>query len=136
MQDRETRPALHRRTLLIGVGGLTVAAAAAGCGGEEPSTAAAGTALGPTADVPVGSGKVYAEQRVVVTQPVQGTFHAFSAVCTHQGCTLQDVSDGTINCACHGSRFAIDDGSVSRGPAQEPLARRAVAVEAEWLTLR
>lgn len=136
MQDRDGKAALHRRTLLTGVGGLAVATAVAGCRGGASSTAAAATTLGPVADVPVGSGKVYAEQRVVVTQPVEGTFHAFSAVCTHQGCTLKAVSDSTINCACHGSRFAIDDGSVSRGPAQQPLARLAVAVEAGSLTLR
>ena len=135
MPDRESPPALHRRTLLTGAAGLGIAAVAAGCGGQEPSTAADGTTLGPASDVPVGGGKVYAEQRIVVTQPVPGTFHAFAAVCTHQGCTLEDVSDSTINCACHGSKYAIDDGAVSRGPAQQPLTRRAVAVDAGSLTL-
>jgi len=52
----------------------------------------------------------------VVTQPVQGTFHAFSAACTHQGFTVEDVVGETINCPRHGSNFAVTDGSVARGP--------------------
>ena len=92
--------------------------------------------MGPAGDVPVGAGKVYAEQQVVVTQPTQGTFHAFSAVCTHQGCTLANVSDGTINCRCHGSRFELGSGSVVRGPAQQPLHRLEVAVDAGSVRLR
>jgi nitrite reductase/ring-hydroxylating ferredoxin subunit len=87
-------------------------------GGGKPS---AGTTLGPSADVPVGGGKIYADQRVVVTQPSQGDFKGFSAVCTHQGCLLADVAEGTINCNCHGSRFSIKDGSVTVGPATSPL---------------
>jgi Rieske Fe-S protein len=117
------------------LGAVTVTAAVPGCAGGGPSTSA-GTVLGSTVEVPVGEGKVYAQQRVVVTQPVQGTFHAFSAVCTHQGCTVGDVAGGTINCPCHGSKFAVTDGSVVRGPAQQPLAQMGVAVEAGSLTLR
>lgn len=136
MQDHHPRLVLDRRSLLAGLGALTVTAAASGCGGSESSSTSARTALGATGDVPVGGGKVYEQQRVVVTQPVQGTFHAFSAICTHQGCTVTAVDGGTINCPCHGSRFDASDGSVVRGPAQEPLARLGVAVEAGTLTLQ
>jgi Rieske Fe-S protein len=136
MQDHDSRPALDRRTLLAGLSALTATATLSGCGGDESTTSAAGTVLGSTGEVPVGEGKVYAQQRVVVTQPVQGTFHAFSAICTHQGCTVGDVAGGTINCPCHGSKFDVTDGSVVRGPAQQPLAQMGVAVEAGSLTLR
>jgi Rieske Fe-S protein len=51
---------------------------------------------------------------VVVTQPSPGVFRAFSATCTHRGCLLASVGDGTINCPCHGARFSIEDGSVVR----------------------
>lgn len=128
--------AVARRTILKGLSALTVTAGAAGCGSEEPHTPAPGAALGPTGDVPVGAGKVDPEQRVVVTQPVQGTFHAFSAVCPHKGCTVQAVVGSTINCPCHGSMFDINDGSVVRGPAQQPLGRLKVTVEAGSLWLR
>ncbi len=134
--DREPRLALDRRSLLAGVSALAVAAAVSGCGEDKSTTSGAGTILGPPGEVPVGGGKVYAQQRVVVTQPVRGTFHAFSAACTHQGCTVRDVVEGTINCPCHGSKFAVTDGSVVRGPAQQPLAQMGVAVEAGSLTLR
>ncbi|NBH03113.1 Rieske (2Fe-2S) protein, partial [Amycolatopsis sp. SID8362] len=97
--------------------------------------AAGGTELGAAADIPVGGGKVFADRQVVVTQPVAGTFAAFSAVCTHQGCTVDTVADGTINCPCHGSKFKIADGSVANGPASQPLAKKAVTVTGGKITL-
>ena len=63
---------------------------------------------------------------VVLTQPTDGTFVAFSATCTHQGCTVSSVEGGTINCSCHGSKFDVADGSVRGGPAPRPLPKRAV----------
>ena len=59
----------------------------------------------------------------MVTQPAAGEFRAFSATCTHQGCAVGDVTDGTINCPCHGSKFAVADGAVVDGPARRPAAR-------------
>ncbi|MER6687805.1 Rieske (2Fe-2S) protein [Streptomyces minutiscleroticus] len=81
-----------------------------------------------TGDVPVGGGTVLEEPRVVVTQPEPGVFRAFSAVCTHQGCAVGSVADGTIRCPCHGSRFRITDGSVAHGPARRPLPPLRVEV--------
>ncbi len=81
-----------------------------------------------TADVPVGGGLVLAEQQLVITQPTKGEFKGFSAVCTHQGCLVDDVT-GTINCPCHGSAYSIDDGSVVGGPAPAPLAEEKLVVE-------
>lgn len=127
---------LSRRTALSGAGLIAVTAAVSGCTGSgRSSSPAPGTVLGSTADVPLRTGTVFVEQRVVVTQPEQGTFHAFSAVCTHQGCTVQKVIDGTIDCPCHGSRFDVTDGSVVRGPAQQPLTRLQVSVEGTSITL-
>ena len=100
---------------------------AAGGGGE--------TALGPTSEVPVGGGKVFTAQKVVVTQPTVGQFKCFSAICTHQGCTVGSVSGGTINCPCHGSQFHINDGSVARGPAPSPLASESISVADGTITL-
>ncbi len=54
---------------------------------------------------------------------------AFDATCSHAGCA-SDFKDGTIICPCHGSRFALD-GSVSRGPARQPLKSLTVKVEGE-----
>ena len=72
---------------------------------------------------------------VVVTQPTAGTFKAFSSTCTHMGCTVSSVKNGTINCPCHGSRYSIADGSVQGGPAPRPLAARRIAVTGSTISL-
>jgi Rieske Fe-S protein len=107
----------------------------AGTGTTTPAAPGGGTALGKTSDVPVGGGKVYADQKVVVTQPTAGQFKCFSAVCTHQGCTVGGVSGGTINCPCHGSKFHVADGSVANGPAASPLPAKKVTVAGGEITL-
>src|SRR5690242_10527805 len=90
--------------------------------GQPPSLAL-------TSDVPVGGGKILADKKIVITQPRAGSFQAFTAVCTHQGCTVSSVSGGTINCPCHGSRFSVTNGSVVNGPAASPLAPVSIKVQ-------
>ena len=87
----------------------------------------------PTSDVPVGGGIVTDD--AVVTQPAEGEFKAFTNVCTHQQCLVTDVSDGTINCPCHGSRFSIEDGSVAGGPAPAPLGEVGVTLEGDQVVV-
>jgi Rieske Fe-S protein len=109
-------------------GSAAAPAESAGDDAQAPAAAApSGTVVGPASSVPVGGGTIFAEQSVVVTQPTAGTFKAFSAICTHQGCTVGSVSGGTINCPCHGSKFNIADGSVAKGPAQSPLPGKQVS---------
>ncbi|ESU46607.1 putative iron sulfur protein [Streptomyces sp. HCCB10043] len=76
----------------------------------------------------MGGGTIFKEQKVVVTQPTEGEFKAFSAVCTHQNCLVSTVRDGTINCPCHGSRFSITDAAVEAGPATRPLPAEQISV--------
>ena len=103
---------------------------AAPAGSGSGSGAAAGpAALASTSDIPVGGGKILTDKKIVITQPQSGTFHAFSAVCTHAGCTVGSVSGGTINCPCHGSRFNITNGSVVNGPAASPLPPVSITVQ-------
>ena len=122
-----------------GANGGTAAGAPATSGAPAASTPAAagnGTgALAATSEIPVGSGKIFTPEKVVVTQPVSGDFKAFSAVCTHMGCIVNQVSDGTIDCPCHGSQFSIKDGSVIGGPAPSPLAAQAIRVSGERIIL-
>ena len=87
-----------------------------------------GAVLGAASDIPVGGGAVYAAAKVVVTQPASGQYRAFSAVCTHVGCVVNKVTNGTIDCPCHGSRFRITDGAVAAGPAPSPLPAKQVAI--------
>jgi Rieske Fe-S protein len=99
------------------------ASGAAGAAGNAPA------ALAKTSDVPVGGGTILTDKKIVITQPQAGTFHAFTAVCTHAGCTVSSVSNGTINCPCHGSRFNVNNGSVVNGPAASPLAPVNIKVQ-------
>jgi Rieske Fe-S protein len=149
-------PASSRRTLLAWAG-TVFAAALTGCttynannggitGGQPaapssstpaaPATGASGATassgppvLARTADIPVGGGKILADKKIVITEPQAGSFKAFTAVCTHQGCIVDSVSGGTINCPCHGSKFSITNGSVVTGPAPSPLAPVSIEVQ-------
>ncbi len=141
-------PGLNRRRALggaaaLGVGAPLLAACSSDDATEVASDAAsdaasaageAAGALAATADIPVGSGAVFEDQKVVVTQPTEGDFKAFSAICTHQGCPVSNVTD-TINCTCHGSKFSISDGSVVDGPAPSPLPEASISIEGDGITL-
>ncbi|HEU5161100.1 MAG TPA: Rieske (2Fe-2S) protein [Streptosporangiaceae bacterium] len=132
-----------RRGLLAGAGLAGLAGALVACGGGSGGSGdsgggdagGAGSALADTSDIPVGGGKIFKDDKVVVTQPKSGEFHAFSAVCTHRGCTVASVSNGTINCACHGSKYSITDAAVVAGPATEALSQKNVKVEGNKIVL-
>ena len=98
-------------------------------GAGRPGGADTAKSLASTADIPVGGGVVFDQVGVVVTQPKAGSFKAFSAVCTHAGCMVAEVKDGTINCPCHGSKFKIDDGTVTTGPARSALKSVTIVVD-------
>jgi Rieske Fe-S protein len=101
----------------------------------EGGGAAAGGALASTADIPVGGCAVFESEKVVVTQPTEGDFKAFSSTCTHQGCAVSASTDGEIPCNCHGSRFSLEDGSVITGPATAPLDEVAITVDGDSISL-
>ncbi|MFE6363235.1 Rieske (2Fe-2S) protein [Streptomyces sp. NPDC057806] len=137
----------NRRTVLLATG---AAALVVGCGdsGDDDSGSttaetsetsgapeAGGKELTTTDAVPVGGGKIFKDEEVVVVQPEEGEFKAFSAICTHQRCTVASVSDGTINCPCHGSRFSITDGAVANPPATRPLPEKKITVEGNSIRL-
>ena len=154
--DPKPRTPLDRRTVLRGaaVGGVAVPLLAscgggtssngdsgAGSGGGSGSSGGSGQGSGggggklATSDVPVGGGKILTGQQVVVTQPKKGDFKAFTAVCTHQGCLVTQVTGGSIVCPCHGSKFSIEDGSPQAGPAQSALASKKVTVEGDQISV-
>ncbi|MFD4695653.1 Rieske (2Fe-2S) protein [Streptomyces sp. NPDC058463] len=141
----------RRRTVLTaGAAALVTGCGSSGDGDSDGSTAPAsasetgktpgtpGSSAGEltrTSDVPVGGGTIFKDRKIVVTQPEAGEFKAFSAVCTHAGCIVASVSDGTINCACHGSKFSITDAAVEAGPATRPLPPEQISVEGESIRL-
>ncbi|WP_221176964.1 Rieske (2Fe-2S) protein [Nocardioides pocheonensis] len=150
-----TEAEASRRNLLTGLAAAGVAlplVAACGSSGSDstgtvPSTGTSPTAAGTpasgggggggikTSEIPVGGGKIFPAQNIVVTQPTAGQFKAFSAICTHQGCPVNRVAGGTIDCPCHGSQFSIVDGSVKGGLAQRPLPEKTVKVTGDTLTV-
>ena len=110
----------------VATAAVLAACSSGGTGGSdsEGGSAAAGSVEKfefPASKVPVGGGVVLADKNVVVTQPKAGTYAAFSAICTHQGCPLSSVEERGAFCACHSSYFDIADGSVVAGPARAPL---------------
>ena len=125
---------ISRRIAFQGMGALGAAVALAGCASDDDSASNeepapdAGTELAATSEVPVGGGLILQEEKIVITQPTEGDFKAFTAVCTHQNCVVAGVEE-TINCTCHGSKFSITDGSVEGGPAPSPLAKVEITVE-------
>ncbi|HYZ67196.1 MAG TPA: Rieske (2Fe-2S) protein [Mycobacterium sp.] len=146
---------ISRQKVLIGAGLGLVTAVVAACStyGKKPEAASESTAttaapapsatgggtaapavnaIAKTADIPVGSGLIV--DKVVVTQPTAGVFKGFSATCTHAGCTVNKIADGTIDCPCHGSKFNLD-GSVAKGPAQKPLPAENISVQGDSIVL-
>ncbi|HET7666470.1 MAG TPA: Rieske (2Fe-2S) protein [Mycobacterium sp.] len=138
-------PVSRQKVLLgAGLGLLTAVVAACSTYGNKPDEAGQSTtasdgsaapsakALAKTSDVPVGSGVIVGE--TVVTQPSAGVFKGFSAKCTHKGCIVDKVADGTIDCPCHGSKFNLD-GTVAHGPAPKPLEAENVTVQGDTIVL-
>ena len=102
---------------------------AAGSEGAEGSGGSGSTAFASTSDVPVGSGAVFPDEGLVVTQPTEGEFLGFSITCTHQGCPVDSVSDAGISCPCHGSIFDLSSGAPTAGPATSALGSLALTVD-------
>lgn len=124
----ETDSSAHvfsRRATLI-TGAVASGALLASCAeGDSNVTAPEGTVeVGSASAVGVGKAArlTHGSTTVIVSQPSSGEYKAFSTVCTHQGCQVQVQDSNRIVCPCHGSEFAVSDGSVVHGPAESPLA--------------
>ncbi len=118
--------------------GASTPDATADGGGSEPSEGNGGgggaEGFASTSDIPEGSGAIFADQGVVVTQPEAGEFKGFTNICTHRACPVAAVTE-TIDCNCHGSRYSISDGSVVNGPATNPLAAIELTVDGDSISL-
>jgi Rieske Fe-S protein len=89
-------------------------------------------------EVPVGtSASVEVEGRtLLLRREAEDVVHAFSAVCTHQGCTVAPVTEAgedVFACPCHGSHFAVATGVPFGGPASKPLTGFTAAVDGDWI---
>jgi Rieske Fe-S protein len=125
---------IRRRTVLVA--GITVAgtaglAAVAGCSAKS---SAAPSSSGPdvlasVASIPVGNAvsATLDGKPILISQPTAGKIVAFTAICTHQGCTVAPAGK-EFQCPCHGSVYNAATGAVIQGPAPLPLAAIPVKV--------
>lgn len=128
---------VSRRTVLVagaaGAGAVALAACSPGGGqgaGTSTPTAAADQTLVALKDIPVGSAvsaTLTDGSPVIVAQPTAGSAACFSAICTHEGCTVAPAGN-ELHCPCHGSRYNASTGAVLQGPAPRALAQVPVHV--------
>ncbi|CAM5460508.1 Cytochrome bc1 complex Rieske iron-sulfur subunit OS=Streptomyces alboniger OX=132473 GN=CP975_04825 PE=4 SV=1 [Streptomyces alboniger] len=146
-------PAPSRRTVVASLGAAGLAVALTACGSDDDASGSsteqgadtgsggtgagtgAGAALAKTSDIPEGGGKVFSDEKVVVSQPKAGDYKAFSTICTHRDCPMTDLKEDVLSCSCHGSQFSVTDGSVKKGPATEPLAAKQITVDGDSIKL-
>ncbi len=105
---------------------------------EDPKSIVSSAVIGKQSDFPIGSGKniEFGGKPALVYRDKQGEFHAFNAVCTHLGCTVQYQADtDQILCACHGGIYKADSGENIAGPPPKPLSPYKVTTEGEQITL-
>jgi nitrite reductase/ring-hydroxylating ferredoxin subunit/uncharacterized membrane protein len=148
-----TRMTGHRGTArALGAASLTVTAAAAYLGGHLVFTKGVmvnrvGWATGPRrwaralqeADLPDDSPvAVEAEGRQILLYRHRGVLYAIDNICSHAGGLLSrgTVADLTVTCPLHGSRFALADGSVGRGPAHQPQPVLRTRIRNGWIEVR
>jgi cytochrome b6-f complex iron-sulfur subunit len=99
--------------------------------GSKAASSSDKAAIAAESDVATGSAVTFkdAGNPAVLVHLNNGDFVAYSAVCTHQGCTVA-YKNGQLACPCHGSVFDPADGAaVIAGPAPKPLAEIPVKVK-------
>ena len=137
MTDRRTVIAAAGLGLLAagtGVGVAGCSSPSAGSGGSTTGTGAgaSGTTVA-AADVPVGSGVVVGA--FIVTQPIAGTFQAYSNVCPHQSCAVDQIKQSQVVCPCHESVFSLADGSRVSGPTPRGLTPAKATLSGTTVTV-
>ena len=143
---RKSNVAVDRRGFLRVSSIAALAVAGAGIGSLFPkSTPSVATAAGKSVSKKIvkdAAFKVGATQNfvskagtpAVLFRTKTGVF-AYSAVCTHQGCTVQfNSASKNLQCGCHGAVFDPYNGAkVLAGPANSPLAKIKIATEGAWI---
>ncbi len=138
---------LSRRSVLngcaisaaAGVVGFVIANSSDAAKPKSPTEAAnaygtqqsGGRLLAKLDQIPAGGGLIVVDAKVVLIKDATGSVRGFSAVCTHQGCTVGSVDSSRITCPCHGSQFDVRTGEPVAGPATTPLAKVTVVVKGD-----
>ncbi|WAX82060.1 Rieske (2Fe-2S) protein [Streptomyces sp. KMM 9044] len=124
------RSAASRRTVLRGMALTPVAGlglTACGGGEERPSQPAGPVGLGTEGEVAPGSSKPFRDHDIVVSRDGNGSFTAYSTLCTHASCPISQLEGTKPICPCHGSEFDATAGKGLREPAA-PLTPLSVEV--------
>lgn len=142
--ERLTRRSAVRGAAVAAVGAVAGFAVTKATVPDEAARASAANGYGPAAggsgggkmlarlnDLPIGGGLVMGADAIVLTRTSGDDVRAFSATCTHQGCTVSTVAQGLIECPCHGSAFDAATGAVVTGPATIGLAPVTVVVSGD-----
>ena len=96
---------------------------------QGPSLPSGAVRLGPAKRLPAGTAATYPDpadgSADIVIRDSAGNLKAFSAVCTHAGCTV-GYESGVIVCPCHGGEYSAETGAVIAGPPPAPLPPKQV----------
>ena len=78
------------------------------------------------------------EGRQVMLYRHGGSLYALDNICSHAGGLLSrgPIADLTVTCPLHGSRFALADGCISRGPASQPQPVLNTRIRNSWIEVR
>lgn len=124
---------LDRRQVLRATGAGAGLFALAACAEESSSTKEPqpGVVLLSLNELEVGQAQVVTTDdgvSVAVVRTGEQEARAFSASCTHEGCTVR-AEEADLYCPCHGSRFELVDGAATEGPAEDPLPEFSVEIQ-------
>lgn len=131
---RRGQSGLDRRELLqaagVSAGAISALVLLPACGHATGSAPTGPVAAGNVSAL--GVGKMIVMSNIAVARDAKGVY-GMSAVCTHEGCLLDDgpstIASG-LSCACHGSTFD-GSGAVTAGPARVALQHYAVTIAAD-----
>ena len=122
MTENSQTPRCSRRLFLVGSATTVAGAFLAACG--KPATAEIAAT-----EVPVGSAVIV--DKLIIAQPTEGEFLAYSTLCPHQGSPISQVNGDTVRCPAHGSSFDIATGDPVEGPAQSGMTPAPVRHEGD-----
>jgi thiosulfate dehydrogenase [quinone] large subunit len=109
-----------------GGGGDAAAQPKASGGSSVPANA---VELASGSELPAGAGADYTDpvsgEPDILIRASDGSLTAFSAVCTHAGCTVE-YGNGVIYCPCHGGEYDPNTGAVIAGPPPAGLEPKKV----------
>ncbi|MFN8163722.1 MAG: TQO small subunit DoxD [Solirubrobacterales bacterium] len=112
-----------------GGGGGSTAAGEGAAGSNGSSVPSGAVKLGPSSRLPAEAAATYTDPTDgspdILIRESDGSLKAYSAVCTHAGCTV-GYEGGVIFCPCHGGEYSVESGEVVAGPPPEGLAPKRV----------